>query len=128
MIALGHVVVSGAALVFAGVLIQTGRAPTAELEGVLVWPGLLLALVALAFGLAAVLVLRGARAGRHAALSRILTSFELVAGVVLAWALVVAVQGYGAFEPWRSPLLLPSAVLILLGLSGLWLDIVDRRP
>ena len=45
----------------------------------------------------------------------------------MAWGLVVAVQGYGAFEPWRSPLLLPTAALLGLGLWGVGLAVGSRR-
>ncbi len=61
-------------------------------------------------------------------MSLILSIVELVVGAAMAAALAVAVQGYGAFEPWRSPLLLPSALLIALGLAGLALEFVARRP
>jgi low temperature requirement protein LtrA len=46
LIGLGHVLVGGAALVFAGVMIVAGRAPNAELDSVLLGLGLLLALAA----------------------------------------------------------------------------------
>ena len=39
----------------------------------------------------------------------------------------VAVQGYGAFAPWRSPLLLPSVLLVALGVAGLGVEVVVRR-
>ncbi len=122
----GHLAVGGAALVFAVVLIVAGRDPNAELGGALVRPGVLLALAALAFIYAVVLVLRGASDGRAGSLSLILTVVELVIGCIMAGALVVAVQGYGAFEPWRSPLLLPSMALIVLGITGLWLAFENR--
>ena len=46
LIRLGHVLVGGAAMVFAGVLIVAGRARNAELDSVLVGLGLVLALAA----------------------------------------------------------------------------------
>jgi hypothetical protein len=124
VIGLGHLLVGGAALVLAGVMIVAGRAPNAELEGVFLGLGLLLALAATVFTCTAVLVLRRAHDGRGGVLSLTLSIVELVAGAAMAAALAVAVQGYGAFEPWRSPLLLPSALLVALGLAGL----VARRP
>jgi hypothetical protein len=61
-------------------------------------------------------------------LSLILSIVERVVGAARAAALAIAVQGYGAFEPWRSPLLLPSALLVALGLAGLGLEVGGRRP
>ena len=46
LIRLGHVLVGGVALVFAGVLMVAGRAPNADVDSVLVGLGLLLALAA----------------------------------------------------------------------------------
>lgn len=126
VIDLGHLAVGGAALVFAGVLVKAGRSPNAELGGVFVGLGFLLAVAALAFTYTAVLLLRGGQGGAGS-LSLVLSIVELVGGVVMAVAVLIAVQGYGAFEPWRSPLLLPSAALIVLGLAGVWLEIVNRR-
>ncbi|XGX79792.1 hypothetical protein LQK93_02608 [Terrabacter sp. BE26] len=128
VISLGHVLVGGAALVFAGVMIFAGRAPDAGLGGVFVGLGLLLALAAGLFTYAAVLVLRRAHHGRGGQLSLTLSLVELVAGAAMAAAMGVAVQGYGAFEPWRSPLLVPSVLLVALGLAGLALEVVARRP
>lgn len=45
----------------------------------------------------------------------------------MVWGLVLAVQGYRAFEPWRSPLLLPSVVLLALGLAGVATRMQARR-
>ena len=128
VISLGHLLVGGAALVFAGVMIVASRAPNAELGTVLLGLGLLLALVATLFTCSAVLVLRGANDSGAGLMSLILSMVELVVGAAMAAALAVAVQGYGAFEPWRSPLLLPSALLVALGLAGLALEFVARRP
>jgi hypothetical protein len=127
LVRLGHLLAGGAALVFAGVMVVTGRAPNAELGGVLVGLGLLLALVALAFVCAAVVALRRTGGGRHGLLSLTLSIVELVAGATMAVAVGVAVQGYGAFEPWRSPLLLPSALLMSLGLAGLAVEGIRPR-
>lgn len=127
LINLGHLVVGGAALVFAGVMIVAGRAPNAELEGALLGLGLLLALAATTFTCTAIVVLRRAHDGRGGLLSLTLSTVELVVGTAMAAALAVAVEGYGAFEPWRSPLLLPSALLIALGLTGLGVGIPARR-
>ena len=126
VIGLGHLAVGGAALVFAGVLVIAGRSPNAELDGVLFGLGFLLAVAAVAFTYTAVLVLRGGQGGGGSS-SLVLSILELLAGGVMAVALVIAVQGYGAFEPWRSPLLLPSAALIVSGLAGVRLEIVNRR-
>lgn len=126
MVSIGHLLVGGAAFAFAAVLIAASRAPSAELDGVLVVPGLVLAVTAVAFTFVAMFVLRSARHDRGGSLSLILSVVELAAGGVLAWGLGVAVQGYGAFEPWRSPLLLPTAALMGLGLWGIGLE-VGRR-
>lgn len=128
VISLGHLLVGGAALVFAGVMTVAGRAPNAELDGALLGVGLVLALAATVFTCTAFLVLRRAHDGRGALLSLILSIVELVVGAAMAAALAIAVQGYGAFEPWRSPLLLPSALLVALGLAGLGLEVGGRRP
>jgi drug/metabolite transporter (DMT)-like permease len=123
IISLGHLLVGSAALVFAGVLILAGSDPRAELGGVLLPLGLLVALAAAVFTYTAIMVLRRAPEDRHGA-SLSLSIVELVVGVAMVAGLVVAVQGYGAFEPWRSPLLLPSALLLALGLAGLRLEVL----
>lgn len=128
LINLGHLLVGGAALVLAGVMIVAGRAPNAELEGVLLGLGLLLALVAMGFTCTAIVVLGRAPDGGVGWLSLTLSIVELVVGAATAAALAVAVQGYGAFEPWRSPLLLPSALLLALGLAGLGVELLAHRP
>ena len=123
----GHVLIGGAALVVALVLVVAGQAPTAELDGVLVGLGLLLALAAVGFTWTAILALRRASDGRGVVLSLILSVVELAVGAALAAAVALAVQGYGAVEPWRSPLLLPSALLLALGLAGLGVEAVAHR-
>ena len=123
----GHVLIGGAALVVAVVLVVAGQAPTAELDGVLVGSGLLLALAAVGFTCTAILALRRASDGRGVVLSLILSVVELAVGAALAAAVARAVQGYGAVEPWRSPLLLPSALLLALGLAGLGVEAVAHR-
>jgi Kef-type K+ transport system membrane component KefB len=128
LIRLGHVLVGGVALVVAGVLIVAGRAPDAELGSVLVGLGLLLALAAAGFTCTAVVALRRAQDGHGGLLSLILSIVELAVGAALAAATAVAVQGYGDLEPWRSPLLLPSALLLALGLAGLGVEAVANRP
>ena len=128
VISLGHLLVGGVALVFAGVMMVASRAPNAELDGAFLGLGLLLALAATLFACSAVLVLRRAPDGRAGVLSLTLSVVELVAGAAMAVAVAGALQGYGAFEPWRSPLLLPTAALLALGLAGLGLDIVARHP
>lgn len=62
-------------------------------------------------------LLRRAHEGRGGVLSLILSIVELVVGAAVAVA--IAMQGYGAFEPWRSPLLLPAAQLVAHGLACL---------
>ena len=128
LIRLGHVLVGGAAMVFAGVLIVAGRAHNAELDSVLVGLGLVLALAAVGFACTAIVALRRAGDGRGGLLSVILSIVELAGGAAMAIAIVVAVQGYGAFEPWRSPLLLPSALMLALGLAGLGVEAAAHRP
>ena len=127
LINLGHLLVGGAALVLAGVMILAGRAPNAELEGVLLGMGLLLALVAMGFTFTAIVVLRRARDGGVGRLSLTLSIVELVVGAALAAALAVAVQGYGSLEPWRSPLFLPAALLVALGGAGVGADLLAHR-
>jgi drug/metabolite transporter (DMT)-like permease len=125
IISVGHLLVGGAACVLAGVLIVAGSDSRAELEGVLLPLGVLLALAAAVFTYAAGMVLRRAPGDRHGP-SLILSIIELLVGGALASGVFVAVQSYG--EPWRSPLLLPSVLLVALGLAGLALEVVARRP
>ena len=127
VISLGHLLVGGVALVSSGVMMFAGRAPNAGLGGVFVGVGLLLALAAALFTYVAVLVLRRGPDARSARLSLALSAVELVAGAAMAAAMGLAVQGYGAFEPWRSPLLLPAVLLAALGFAGLALEVVALR-
>ena len=122
IISVGHLLVGGAALVFAGVMIVAGAESGAELGGVLLPLGLLLALAAGVFTYTAATVLRRGRRDRHGP-SLILSIVELVAGAALASGVVVAVQSYG--DPWRSPLLPPSVLLVALGLAGLVLEVCE---
>lgn len=119
LVGLGNVAVGMGAMVSAGVLISAGTRPDAGLGAVAVLPGVLLGLAALAFTGAAVRALRHGRSRRSSADRRVLALVEIAAGTALAAAVAVALPGYGAFEPWRSPLLLPSVVLLVLGLAGL---------
>jgi drug/metabolite transporter (DMT)-like permease len=128
LIRLGHLLVGGSALVLAGVMIVAGLAPDAELDAVLLPWGVLVALAATAFTCTAIVALRRAPGGRGGSLSVMLSMVELALGAGMAAALAVAVQGYGAVEPWRSPLLLPSALLIVLGLAGLGVEAVAPHP
>ena len=123
IVRLGHLLVGGAALVFAGVMIVTGSDPGAELEGVLLPLGTLLALAAAVFTYTAFMVLRRAPENRHGP-SLTLSIVELLAGAAMASGVVAAMQSYG--EPWRSPLLLPSTLLVALGLAGLRLEVTSR--
>ncbi|MEO6586552.1 MAG: hypothetical protein ABIN90_09655 [Knoellia sp.] len=120
---LGHLLVGAAAIALAVVLIVASRA--GELDGILLGAGLVLALAGAAFTWTAIVALR--RGGEGGGLSLSLSLVELAGGAAMAVGMAVAVRGYGAFEPWRSPLLLPSALLIALGLSGLRLEVVRRR-
>jgi len=122
-ISVGHLLVGGAALVFAAVMVVAGSDSRAELGGVLVPLGLLLALAAAVFTYAAGVVLRSAPEERRGP-SLILSSIELLVGGGLASGAVVAVDSYG--QPWRSPLLLPSVLLVALGVAGLGLEISRR--
>jgi hypothetical protein len=125
MIGFGHLLVGGSALVFAVVMMAAGAAPDAGLGGVFLWLGLLLALVATAFTCTAILVLRRSPRGRGVSL--VLSIVEVLAGVAMAVAAGGAVRSYGAFEPWRSPLLVPSTLLVVLGLAGIGLEVLWRR-
>lgn len=122
MVWLGHALAGVAALVVAGTLVLAGAKPNAGLGAVFLGLGLALALAAAVFLYAALLVLRGGTQ-RGARLSLVLSIVELAVGVGLTGGLVVAVQGYGTFEPWRSPLLVPSALLLLLGLTGVAVEV-----
>jgi drug/metabolite transporter (DMT)-like permease len=124
IITFGHLLVGGAALVFAGVMIIAGSAPDAGLGGVALPLGLLLALAATVFTYTAVMVLRRAPEDRRGS-SLILSVVELVAGAATSAGVVAAVRSYG--EPWRSPLFLPSALLLALGLAGLLLAVLAQR-
>ena len=77
LVDVGHLVVGGAALVFAAVMVVAGRAPNAELDGVLVGLGMLLALVALAFIGTAIVALRHTGEGRRDVLSLALSTVEV---------------------------------------------------
>ena len=112
----GHLAVGAATAVLGIVFVVTSRSPGAELETVLLVPGLLLVVLGAAFAYAA---LRGLRSARAGALPLALGVIELVTGAGLFAGAAVAINGYGAFEPWRSPLLLPSLLLIALGLWAL---------
>jgi drug/metabolite transporter (DMT)-like permease len=125
IISVGHLLVGGAAFVFAGVMIVSGSDSRAELGEVLLPLGLLLALAGAVFTYAAATVLRSAPGDRHG-LALILSIIELLVGGALASGVFVAVRSYG--EPWRSPLLLPSVLLVALGLAGLSLEISRRAP
>ena len=127
IISCGHLLVGGSALVFSGVMVVAGRDPQAGLGGVLLGLGLILAMAGALFTFAAVLVLRAGPTHRLP-LSLALSIVELLAGGAMVAAVAVAVQGYGAFEPWRSPLLLPTALLVALGVAGLGVEVVARRP
>ncbi|MEO7754485.1 MAG: hypothetical protein ABIS35_13830 [Terracoccus sp.] len=119
IIGVGHLLLGVAALVVAGVMLKTALAPGAELEGALVAPGLALAVAGVVFTGMAVAALRAVRRGRDGGgLSMTLGVVEIVIGLGLAAAVAVAVAGYGAFEPWRSPFLLPSVLVLALGVGG----------
>lgn len=128
VVILGHLLVGVAALVFAVVLIVASRSSNAEFEGGFLGPGLALALAAAVFGGTALLVLQRARDGRGGASSLVLSLIELVVGVAMGAGSAVAVQGYGVFEPWRSPLLVPSVLLVALGLAGLRFGVMGDHP
>ncbi|WP_020145592.1 hypothetical protein [Terracoccus sp. 273MFTsu3.1] len=55
-----------------------------------------------------------------------LSIIELLLGGALVAGLIAALRSYG--EPWRSPLLLPAALLVALGLAGLRLELTRRAP
>jgi hypothetical protein len=95
LVRLGHVLLGGVALVFAGGLMVTGLASNAELGEVLVGMGLLLTLAAVGFTGMAIVALRRAQDGQADLLSLTLSIVELAVGAALAAATAVAVQGYG---------------------------------
>jgi len=106
-------------------MIVAGADPNAELGGVLLPLGLVLALAAAVFAYTAVMVMRRAPEERHS-LSLGLSIVELLLGGALVVGLIAALRSYG--EPWRSPLLLPSALLVALGLAGLRVELSRRAP
>ncbi|MFM6848949.1 MAG: hypothetical protein ACKOVB_07570 [Terrabacter sp.] len=108
----GHLTVGAATVVLGLIFVVTSRSPGAELETVLLVPGLVLVALGVAFSYAA---LRSLRSSRPGALPLLLSVVEIVTGSVMFAAMAVAVRGYGAFQPWRSPLLVPSLLLIALG-------------
>lgn len=126
VVALGHVATGVAALVLAAVLVVASQQPNAELGGVLLVPAVLLGLLGLLFTTVAVTVLRDPRDHRARSRSLVLSVTELAVGLLLTWAVIMAGQGYGAFEPWRSPLLIPAAALLGLGLWGVILEVAQR--
>ena len=120
VLAVAHLIVGLVALGFALVLVVASRAPGAELETVLIGPGIVLTVLALAFLAGAVRVLRCRGAEDGIRMSRNLSVVELLAGVALAWGVVSAVVGGENLGAWRSPVLVPSLVLVSLGAWGLW--------
>jgi hypothetical protein len=123
----GHLLVGLASLVVAGAMVMIGRAPGAELEGVLTGLGVILAMPAAAFTCAAVVLLRCAKDDGRGWLSLVLSIVELGLGLALVVSCATAVRGYGVFQPWRSPLLPPSVLLVALGLAGIALEVVGHR-
>ena len=121
---IGHLLVGLATVILGVVLVVTSRSPGAELETVLFTPGLVLVVVGLAFAYAAV---RSVRVGRPSALRVALGIVEIVTGAGLFAAMAVAVGGYGAFAPWRSPALVPSLLLITLGVWATLRALEARR-
>ena len=121
---IGHLLVGLATVVLGVVLVVTSRSPGAELETVLFTPGLVLVVVGLVFAYAAV---RSARAAHPSALRVALGIVEIVTGAAMFAAMAVAVSGYGAFAPWRSPLLVPSLLLITLGVWATLRALEARR-
>ncbi len=118
VLALGHVVVAVAAVVTVVVLVVAGTRPNAGLEALYAFFGLVLAVPVLAFTVAAFACLRWGRTAprRAVRVSLALGVVELVLAGALLWGVAVAVQDYGEFAPWRSPLLLPA--LVVAGIGG----------
>jgi hypothetical protein len=108
----GHLLVGGATVVLGIAFVVTSRSPGAELETVLFTPGLVLVAAGLLFAYAAWRSLRRAPIG---SLAVSLGVIEIITGAAMFAAVAVAVRGYGTFAPWRSPLLVPSLLLITLG-------------
>jgi len=123
-----HLLVGFTALGFGIVLVVAGRARDAELEGVLIGPGVVLTVVALAFLAGGLRVLRRCGADQGAGMSRILSVLELIAGVALAGGVLSSVPGGENVSAWRSPVLVPSLVLGALGGWGLWLSTRPSAP
>ncbi|MGO4597389.1 hypothetical protein [Terrabacter sp. 2RAF25] len=112
VLGVGHLVVGAAGFAFGGFLVVASQAPGAELETALFLPGLAIMAVGLAFACAALFSFRSPGGPLHV----VLGVLEFFTGAGLLAGAAVAISGYGAFEPWRSPLLVPSLVLIALGL------------
>jgi hypothetical protein len=138
IIGLGHLLTGGAALVFAGALVVAGWSPMAELEGVLLPLGLLLALVAGVFVYTAAIVLRRAPDERRGP-ALVLSTVELLVGAALAVGVMNGRAGSPADFPgpppnahgpdveWSDPIFVSSVLLVVLGLAGLGLEVASRR-
>lgn len=121
---LAHLVVSGSVVVLGLFFLRVGSSPQAELGSVLVNVGVVVVSVGLVLTALALVALVGSGWGGARLISLAFGVFEVLGGLVLMWAVAVALEGYGTFAPWRSPLLGPAIVLFVLGLTAV---IRERR-
>lgn len=111
-LAIGHLCVAVAAIVMVVVMVVAGTRPEAELEGLYLLGGVVLALPTAAFTGAAVRCARSSFGDAEGAWwSAVVGVTEVASGA--AFAAGVAVSG----TPARSPCLLPALVLLTLGLA-----------
>lgn len=117
--AVGHVCVAVAAIVMVAVLGYAGTRPNAGFEGLFALFGVVLAIPTALFAVAALHCVRLSfrEPPEGVTGSAVLGATEGALGV--AFAAGVAVSG----APGSSPLILPAAILLVLGLTTAWLAV-----
>ena len=122
-LAVGHLFVSAAAISFVVVMVVAGTRPEAELEGLYLLFGLVLAIPTAIFTGVAVRCVRLSFRGppEGFASSAALGATEAALGVALAAGVVVS----GA--PMSSPLILPAVILLVLASMTGWLTVFRAR-
>ena len=122
-LALGHLFVSAAAVIMVVVMVVAGTRPEAELEGLYLLFGLVLAIPTAAFTFAAVrcVWLNFREPPEALGWSAVLGATEAALGG--AFAAAVAVSG----APMSSPLILPAVILLMLGLTTVGLTVFRAR-
>ncbi len=122
-LAVGHVCVAVAAIIMVAVLLYAGTRPNAGFEGLYALFAVVLAIPTALFAVAAVrgvhLTFREPPEGVVG--SAVLGATEGALGV--AFAAGVAVSG----APASSPLILPAVILLVLGVTTVWLTVLRAR-